>query len=296
MKDYLSIVLLFIAVSLYANDVSDDVTCDLDEVKSVKTKSSMQKWLDHDFGLRPYKVNYILPYAFREDAYESNIPSLEYKNIEAELQISLQLQVGNDIFGLGEKYYVSYTQQAFWQIYAESAPIRETTYNPEAFVIFPIEDDDDYFRFRSLKFALAHLSNGQANTKDVVFDNNQALGNLSRSVNYVYTTLRLQHKSIVLDLEAWIPFPEDPEKSDNVDLMDYWGYTSAKVTYFLDEHMFTLKGRGNFGTRKGAVEATYSYPLIHNYFFAKVFSGYGESLIDYDEYITKVSVGFSFSR
>ena len=114
-------------------------------------------------------------------------------------------------------------------------------YNPEAFVIFPIKDDDNY----------------------------QSLGNLSRSVNYVYTTLSLQHKSILLDLKAWIPFPEDPQKSDNLGLMDYTGYTSAKITYFLDEQMFTLKGSGNFATRKGAVEATYSYPLIHNYFFIK---------------------------
>ncbi len=85
-------------------------------------------------------------------------------------------------------------------------------YNPEAFVIFPIEDDDNYFRLRSLKFTLAHRSNGQPNTK------------------------------------------------------------------------------------KGAVEATHSYPLIHNYFFAKIFSAYGESLIYYDKYITKFSIGFSFSR
>jgi len=289
-------ILLLFCLFLSANEISDNSTYNLAEVEGKITKSSIQKWLDHDFGLRPYKVNYILPYGVRAEAYESHIPSVEYKNIEAELQISLQLEVGSNIYGLGEKYYVSYTQQSFWQIYAESAPFRESMYNPEAFVIFPIEDDDNYFRLRSLKFTLAHRSNGQPNTKNVVFDNNQSLGNLSRSVNYVYTTLRLQHKSIILDLKAWIPFPEDPDRSDNLDLMDYTGYTSAKITYFLHDHMFTLKGQGNLGTKKGAVEATYSYPLIHNYFFTKIFSGYGESLIDYDKYITKFSIGFSFSR
>ena len=289
-------ILLLFCLFLSANEISDNSTYNLAEVEGKTTKSSIQKWLDHDFGLRPYRVNYILPYGARGEAYESHIPSVDYKNIEAELQISLQLEVGSNIYGLREKYYVSYTQQSFWQIYAESAPFRETMYNPEAFVIFPIEDDDNYFRLRSLKFTLAHRSNGQPNTKNVVFDNNQSLGNLSRSVNYVYTTLRLQHKSILLDLKVWIPFPEDPDKSDNLDLMDYTGYTSAKITYFLHDHMFTLKGRGNLGTGKGAVEATYSYPLVHNYLFTKIFSGYGESLIDYDKYITKFSIGFSFSR
>ncbi len=283
--------LFFLYVSLYGEQ-----SLDMKDIKSGATKTSMQKWLDYDFGLKPYRTNYILPFARASKPYVSNIPTVVYKDIEAEIQISLQLQVGKNLFGLGEKYFVSYTQQAFWQIYAESAPFRETLYNPEAFVIFPIDDTDNYFRLRSLKFALAHRSNGQPNTKQVVFDNNTSLGNLSRSVNYVYTTLRLQHKTIVLDLTAWVPFPEDPNKSDNIDLMDYTGYTSAKMTYFLDKHMFTLMGRGNLGTQKGAVEVTYSYPLIHNYFYAKIFSGYVESLIDYNNYITKFSVGFSFSR
>jgi len=291
------ILLLTLSILLYGAKQESDETCDLEEVENITTKSSMQNWLDHDFGLRPYRVNYLLPYGYRDEAYESNIPTVEYKNIEAEMQISLQLQVANDLLGLGGKYYVSYTQQSFWQIYAESAPFRETLYNPEGFVIFPISDDDNYFRFRSLKFALAHRSNGQPDTTEVTFSNNNStLGNLSRSVNYVYTNLRLQHKTLVLDLKAWIPFPEDPEKSDNIDMMDYTGYTSAKITYFWGDNMFTLKGRGNIETRKGALEATYSYPLVHNFFFTKIFTGYGESLIDYNNYITKFSVGFSFSR
>lgn len=289
---------LFLTLSflVHAVELNSDKTCDLDEVENLTTKSSMQSWLDHDFGLRPYRPNYLLPYSYREEAYVSNIPTVEYKNVEAEMQISLQLQVAHDIFGLGEKYYVSYTQQSFWQIYANSAPFRETVYNPEVFVIFPISDDDNYFRFRHLKFALAHRSNGQPDTTDVTFSNNVDLGNLSRSINYVYTTLRLQHEILVLDLSAWIPLPESDETNDNVDIMNYTGYTSAKLTYFWGDNMFTLKGRGNVETRKGAFEATYSYPLVYNYFFAKVFTGYGESLIDYNNYITKFSVGFSFSR
>ena len=271
-------------------------TCNLEEVRGIQTKSSMQKWLDHDFGLRPYRANYLLPFAYSTKVYESGIPTVEYKNAEAEMQISLQLRVMHNVLGFDEEYFVSYTQQSFWQIYAKSSPFRENTYNPEAFVIFPIHDDDKYFRFRSLKFALAHKSNGQPDTEEVVFSTGDVLGNLSRSVNYVYSSLRLQHNSVVLDLTAWIPFPESEDTNDNKDLMDYTGYTSAKMTYFLHDHMFSVMGRGNFTTHKGAVEATYSYPLIHNYFYMKVFSGYTESLIDYNNYITKFSVGFSFSR
>lgn len=280
--------LLFIPLLLLSEQ-----SVDIDDVKNLKTKSSMQKWLDHDFGLKPYKTNYLLPYGYAETPYTTNIPTLEYKNIEAELQVSLMLQVGHNLLGLREKYYVSYTHQAFWQIYIKSAPFRETTYNPEGFVVFPIEDTTSIFGLRSLKFTLAHKSNGQPDTSEVVFANNQNLGNLSRSINYVKSTLRLQHDTLVTDISAWVPIAS---LDDNPDIMDYMGYTSIKFTYFLDDNMFTFKTRGNISTSKGAIELTYSHPLIHNNLYVKFFSGYMESLVDYNRKVTKLSVGFSFSR
>ena len=280
--------LLFIPLLLLS-----DQGVDIDDVKNLKTKSSMQKWLDHDFGLKPYKTNYLLPYGYADTPYTTNIPTLEYKNIEAELQVSLMLQVGYNLFGLKEKYYVSYTHQAFWQIYINSAPFRETTYNPEGFVIFPIEDKTSIFGLRSLKFTLAHKSNGQPDTSEVVFANNQSLGNLSRSINYVKSTLRLQHDTLVTDISAWVPIAS---LDDNPDIMDYMGYTSIKFTYFLDDNMFSIKTRGNISTSKGAIELTYSHPLIHNNLYVKFFSGYMESLVDYNRKVTKLSIGFSFSR
>lgn len=280
--------LLFIPLLLLSEQ-----SVDIDDVKNLKTKSSMQKWLDHDFGLKPYKTNYLLPYGYAETPYTTNVPTLEYKNIEAELQVSLMLQVGHNLLGLREKYYVSYTHQAFWQIYIKSAPFRETTYNPEGFVVFPIEDTTSIFGLRSLKFTLAHKSNGQPDTSEVVFANNQNLGNLSRSINYVKSTLRLQHDTLVTDISAWVPIAS---LDDNPDIMDYMGYTSIKFTYFLDDNMFTFKTRGNISTSKGAIELTYSHPLIHNNLYVKFFSGYMESLVDYNRKVTKLSVGFSFSR
>jgi len=280
--------LLFIPLLLLSEQ-----SVDIDDVKNLKTKSSMQKWLDHDFGLKPYKTNYLLPYGYAETPYTTNVPTLEYKNIEAELQVSLMLQVGHNLLGLREKYYVSYTHQAFWQIYIESAPFRETTYNPEGFVVFPIEDTTSIFGLHSLKFTLAHKSNGQPDTSEVVFANNQNLGNLSRSINYVKSTLRLQHDTLVTDISVWVPIAS---LDDNPDIMDYMGYTSVKFTYFLDDNMFTFKTRGNISTSKGAIELTYSHPLIHNNLYVKFFSGYMESLVDYNRKVTKLSVGFSFSR
>jgi len=271
----------------------------INNITNDKSKESMEKWLNAEFGLQPYKANYLLPIGYAKDDYTSNIPDTVYKNIEAELQVSLKLKIADNLMGLDEKYYLSYTHRAFCQIYIPSSPFRESIYNPEGFVMFPIRDNYSIFQLRSLKVALAHKSNGQPDTSDVIFSNGQALGNLSKSMNYFYTTLRLQHNTLLSDITLLAPFPGSDNLSDNPDIMDYLGYTQVKFTYFVREHMLSAMLRGNIVTGKGAFEFTYSHPHPLNestYWYVKFFSGYCESLIDYKTNITKLSIGFSFSR
>jgi phospholipase A1 len=288
------IFLLLVPMMIFSNELK---TYEFDDLKNNDEKKAIKSWLNNSSVIKPYKVNYILPFAAREGKYKSYVLTDKYKSIEVELQVSLMLAVGNDIFGLDENYYVSYTHQAFWQLYAKSSPFRETTYSPEVFVIFPIEDYDSIFHMRSLKIAYAHRSNGQGSTEDVIMPKNcYNPGNRSRGINYFYLTLRLQHKTLITDINAWVPI--FGSLKDNPDLMDYTGYTSLKVNYFFKKHMITLMGRANFMNGRGAIESTYSYPMRNSgvYLYAKIFSGYTESLIDYDNYITKFSIGFSFSR
>jgi len=288
---------------LFANQVclpsEPDATkskIEIENIKNDRSKENMQKWLDNVFGLQPYRANYILPFGIANKAYRTHLLSATaYNKKEAEIQVSLKLKIAHDLFGLDEKYYVSYTHHAFWQIYIDSAPFRENLYNPEAFVVFPISDTKSVFHMRSLKIAVAHKSNGQPNTTNIA----EFQGfNLSKSINYFYTTLRLQHGTLISDFTLLAPFPGSANLSDNPDLMKYLGYTEMKFTYFYNEHMMSLMLRGNLDGLRGAVELTYSHPLRKgkSYLYAKLFSGYVESLIDYNQNITKFSIGFSFSR
>ncbi|MEA3227714.1 MAG: phospholipase A, partial [Campylobacterota bacterium] len=134
--------------------------------KDIETNTSMNRWLNSHFGLEPYKENYLLLLGYRKSSYKSYIPTDVYTNVESELQISLKLNVKNNILGLDEKYYLSYSHHSFWQIYSSSSPFRETIYNPEAFVIFPISDSS-IFNLSSLKIAMAHRSNGQGDNRNI---------------------------------------------------------------------------------------------------------------------------------
>jgi len=292
---YLYVICSFMSLGAQEIDATKS-KINLEHIGNDRSKDSMQDWLDDDFGLKPYHANYILPFGIANKPYEAHLKdAVTYDSKEAEIQVSLKLQVMHDLFGLNEKYYLAYTHQAFWQIYIDSSPFRESLYNPEGFVVFPISDRKSMFHMRSLKIAVAHKSNGQPNTTDVPEFNGF---NLSKSINYFYGTLRLQHCTLITDLTVLVPFPGTANLSDNPDLMKYLGYTEAKFTYFYNEHMFTLMLRGNLDSFKGAVEATYSYPIRKHksYLYMKLFSGYVESLIDYNKDITKFSIGVSFSR
>jgi len=290
------VVLMAVSVNAKENIDATKSKINIANIKNDRSRSSMQDWLDDDFGLRPYHANYILPFGIANRPYVSHLPDVvQYDRKEAEIQVSLKLQVAHNLFGLKEKYYLAYTQHAFWQIYIDSSPFRESLYNPEGFVVFPISDRKSIFQVRSLKVALAHKSNGQPNTTDIPEFNGF---NLSKSINYFYATLRLQHNTLITDLTLLTPFPGIDTLSDNPDLMKYLGYTKVKFTYFYHKNMFSFMVRGNIDSLRGAVEATYSYPIRKHksYFYMKFFSGYVESLIDYNKDITKFSMGVSFSR
>lgn len=269
------------------------------EIDTTESKKSMENWLSGIFGLQPYRTNYLLPYGYSSKVYDTYTPTDKYQRNEAELQVSLKMNVARDIFGLNELYYLSYTHTAFWQLYADSSPFRETNYNPEGFVVFPVYDRYSDVHLRSVKVAIAHKSNGQGNNKDVVYPPSPTYntGNRSRSINYLYSTVRFEHGTLLTDITAMWPFPESKDGNDNPDIMDYLGYTKIELTYFYKKNMFTLMARGNIASGKGAIQGTYSYPLINDtYLYFKAFSGYGESLIDYNNNLNKFSVGFSFSR
>jgi len=303
MKRYLALIVLLSSI-LFANEgkVCDipqgrdgaKAQIDIDTIENDRSKENMEKWLNSEFGLKPYRPNYLLPFGIANSKYVSHKPTVDYDNKEAELQVSLKLKVGKNLLGLNEKYYLSYTHRAFWQIYIQSSPFRESIYNPEGFVIFPISDKNSLFQLRSLKVAVAHQSNGQPDTSSIPLFHGY---NLSKSINYFYSTLRLQHEALLADITLRVPFPGSTNLSDNPDIMKYFGYTQLDFTRFYNEHMFTLMLRGNVSSLKGAIEATYSYPLPKNtYLYVKFFTGFMESLVDYDREVTKISIGFSFSR
>ncbi len=265
-----------------------------------ESMSFVKKYFTSNFGLYAYKANYLLPLSYSSKDYiywdKDGINGNYEKQYETEFQISLKKPVLFNLLGLHETLTFAYTQRVWWQVYSDSSPFRETNYEPEFFVTFPTPKMfDKSYGLKGLRVGFVHESNGQD-------------GLQSRSWNRLYFASIWQHQNIFTKFRIWYRIPEDKKKKptdshgdDNPNIEKYMGYGDITLSHVLGKSHFTLLLRNNLRLRenKGAVRLSYSYPLAFSkdtFLYIKLFSGYGESLIDYDRYINKASIGFSFSR
>jgi len=231
-------------------------------------------------GLTLHKDMFMLPATY----------SSEYNNRQTEAVF--QISAKHSIFG--SRFYFGYTQISFWQAYDKdnSAPFRETNYNPELFYRFkPFYYSSGYI---GADLGFEHESNGQRPP-------------VSRSWNLLYICPYYYNSNLLLHLKFRYRIPEDPKKSpdaavgdDNPDITDYLGHSEIEIYYRLPHnHSLHLKGYGNFGTGRGGFSLMYNFPLpkSDNSFFTIRFShGYGESLVDYKRNLTRIGAGIMFMQ
>ncbi|MCP3678785.1 MAG: phospholipase A [Gammaproteobacteria bacterium] len=103
-------------------------------------------------------------------------------------------------------------------------------------------------------------------------------------------------------LKPWVLiFKSDSSDLHNPDIADYLGYGRALVAYhFYHQTLsFMMRNVAESGFKRGAIEASWSFPLpfmpksIRG--FAQFFSGYGQSLIEYDHYTNSGGIGIILS-
>ena len=251
-------------------------------------KNTIADIVDSSFNLRAYKENYFLPVSYRYDSeyVDDAAHGHRSKSMETEFQVSIRYDFTSNLFGLGEIYSFGYTQRAWWQLYTESAFFRETNYQPEIFVTVPTYKFLKNSYLKGLKFAYIHQSNGRG-------------GVYERSWNHLSATAFLFYRNIIGEFEMWYRIKD---KNDyNPQLLDYIGYGQFKCVVPYKQHLFKLTLRSNVRKRKSSVELSYSYPLPLRqesdlFVYIKSFNGYGESLIDYNHNVNKLSIGLAISR
>jgi len=247
-----------------------------------ETAETIKQYAESLYSIKAHGANYFLPISYRMNGNYPQTNGHEAKTLETEFQFSIKYNFRANMLGLSEVYSIGYTQKSFWQLYPTSAYFRETNYNPEVFVTIPVGHVKKLDYLKAVRFSFEHQSNGRGGTQE-------------RSWNYIVGTFYLQTGYLFTELKLW---SDVGSLEYNLDLMKYMGYGQLQFLLPYKKSIFKLVLRNSFSDKR-ATEVNYSYPVTRDrdlFLYIKGFTGYGESLIDYNHKVNKVGIGFSISR
>jgi phospholipase A1 len=256
-----------------------------DEPAARETSVLAQEWELADnlkrgiYNFRSYRSNYLLmanysgapnyaPFRAAAGAREDQ----RIQHAELTFQLGFKMKMVEQVAGSPVDLWFGYTQQSYWQAFNKSAssPFRETNYQPEIMAVVPVNFRLPGMTARLLNFGLVHQSNGQS-------------GMLSRSWNRFYTQIGLEEGGFTVLARVWKRLDGGGANDDNPDILAYMGHGDIQASYRQGGHEFTTTMRQNFSTNRGAVQLGWAFPLTRNLKgFVQGFSGYGQSLIDYN--------------
>jgi phospholipase A1/A2 len=240
------------------------------------------------FGIAFDQPTYILPFYYTQspdqDVYRGSTPDgQKIMRAEFKAQLSFQLPLWHHLFNKHTSLYFSYTQLAYWQIYAKSQYFRETDYEPALYV----QSNLIGLKNATWQAGLVHQSNGRGGTYE-------------RSWNRAYVNIRFSGRHWLISLEPWLlVFKHDSSDLHNSNIASYLGHGKMVFAYKTHRQTFSLMMRNNLesGFQRGAIEIGYSFPLIHKLDgFIQFFSGYGQSLIEYNHYTNSAGIGIMLSN
>jgi phospholipase A1 len=242
------------------------------------------------FVITPHHRNYFMPLSYwsNPEAHDGRSGGDKYHHLESKFQISLKVPIA-DLWD-DAQLYGAFTGTFFWQCYSSniSRPFRETNYMPELFIGQPLNADIGPIESKLITYGAVHQSNG----RDVP---------LSRSwnrlfFNYIFTT-----ESYYWSLMPWWRIPENKKSNpasrhgdDNPDIEHYMGHFELRVSRVFGNQVADILLRNNFHRdhNAGAAQINYTFPLTHRFKgIIQVFTGYGDSLINYNDYENRVSLG-----
>lgn len=244
-----------------------------------------------EYLLMAHRQSYFLPVSYTKNRRNlDNTPGFEvgddasFDDLEVKFQVSLKLNLWDEILGSNSQLMAAYTQKSFWQMYnAElSSLFRETNYEPEVFINKDLSYDFLGFNLSSAQLGFVHQSNGRSQL-------------LSRSWNRVYGNFVLQKDNFALSVKPWYRIREDYEDDDNPDIQDYLGKYELGMFYRWRGSEFTALIRNLSAKEHSAsYQVGWQIPISKDInFYIEYFNGYGESLIDYNYRNETVGMGFT---
>ena len=250
------------------------------------------------YVLTPHRRNYMLPVLTT-----NNINRIQYADIEgykqnleeyeSKFQLSFKVPLNKEsLLFEDDQFFFGFTVQSWWQVYSDniSKPFRETNYMPEFFYATPT-GWHPFGTNTALVFGAEHLSNGRSQP-------------LSRSWNRFYAQFVVEKGRFVFSLKPWVRLQEDAKTDplqssgdDNPNITDYVGNYEFTTAYSDGDFEYILKLNHAIDTGRGSAELNWTFPLGGKFIgYTSIFTGYGESLIDYNHKQTRFGIGIALNN
>src|SRR6056297_1634467 len=241
--------------------------------------------------VRTYRSVYALParYTTRKNNFPSSpapgrtvTESDQLNEVEAKFQLSFKTKVLDDPLWNNGDVWFGYTQQSSWQAYNgdEPAPFRENNFEPEIMSTWRTGIDLPGIRWQFVNLGFVHQSNGRNQPR-------------SRSWNRIYADFGFERGDWQFFVRPWLRV--DPTSDDdNPDIDDFLGHGDVRVKWQKNKHDLGLTARWAPGENRGALQFDWHYPLVGDLkAYLQIFTGYGETLIDYNHRQTTIGLGVS---
>lgn len=223
-----------------------------------------------------------------------------YTTQETRVQLSVRTKVAQGLLTGGDpsrldSLWFAYSQQSYWQLFNNdlSRPFRATDHEPELTYIFPLASAlPSGWRLRFAGVSLNHQSNGQSLP-------------LSRSWNRIIGRTGLElGNTLAVNASLWQRLPESAAGDDNPDIEDMVGRAEVALAWNVDPVntlavtvRHSLKAEGNGSVRLGWLRKIGSAGANSDRsslrFHTELFSGYGDTITDYNHRRTVLSVGLT---
>ena len=204
-------------------------------------------------------------------------------NSDVKFQISLGIRLTDATLPWNSFIFLMYTQKTFWNVFQESLPIKDINFNPGIGWSKPFFNKDRYVG--KLTLMIEHESNGRD-------------GAASRSWNRISVSASsIIDKWLMVHAKIWYPIIDS---GNNKDILKYCGIYQSGVVITTPDKKFAfgitwVKRSGwnlNFNT---IWEFTWRVHKKSNLnLFAQYYNGYGESLINYNQFTSMLRIGLVF--
>ena len=239
-----------------------------------------------DTNFKSYRPSYF--------GYRTNHSNSGYEG-EIKFQFSLKYQLTKDdvlkdhafVNAVSSNWYFGYTQKSFWSIQESSEPFRENNFSPEFFKEINYNNWENDKTLKLLRVGLyQHESTGES-----------GVGSHGWNVSYLEAVFR--YGNLVFAPKVWVPeffSRKEDAAPDNPDIFDYYGHGELKLFYEQSNNLIhsLMYRQGHNSDLYGFRWQTDFYIKDWNpKFFVQYWSGYGESLKDYNNKTHGVVIGLS---